>query len=78
MKKLSKAQQAVIQCLKDNEGSYIRESPFYNFQEVLSKDEHIGEFGTPTYHLMYFTEPTLYVLKNYLHVIKQPNGTYTL
>lgn len=78
MKKLSKAQQAVIDCLKENEGSYIKTSPYYRFQEVVSKNEIIGEFGTLTHHLMYFTEPTLYVLRNYLHIIQQPDLTYTL
>lgn len=63
MKKiLSKAQQDVINCLKDNYKSYIHTSIYYNYQQVISFEQVVSKYGEKTHHLMYFTKPTFNVL----------------
>lgn len=66
MKKISKAQQKVIDALKKG-GCYIRQSPYYDFQQVVSETE-ISEpadksgFVYKHYHILYFKKSTLDLL----------------
>lgn len=61
MRKLSQAQQKVIDLLKEKD-CYIQYSDYYHFQEVVSRERVISEWGVPTYLLHYFNLPTLLVL----------------
>lgn len=62
MKKLSAAQQKVVDILKENPSYYIRTSPYYNYQEIESPEFIKGKYDNLTHHVEYFTKPTLKVL----------------
>lgn len=62
MKKLSPAQQKVIDCMKANPGCYIYHSPYYDFQKVVSPIEITNPDGYKHHHLLYFKITTFMVL----------------
>jgi len=77
-RKLSQAQANVINCLMENEGSFIRPSQYYAHNRVVSKEPFTHPSGYETRELMSFTKPTLDVLIKIGIIKKQDTGDYIL
>ena len=52
MKKLSKIQCQIIDCLNKNKDSYLLKSKFYNHNELLIDGQHIMQFTKPTFDFL--------------------------
>lgn len=63
--KLSRVQQVVLNALANNRGSYIRESVYYNHNDVISPTGVPSKWDETimTHQILSFSKPTLEVLK---------------
>ncbi len=67
LKRLSNAQDKVIECLRENPTAFVLTGKYYHFQKVLTPDQHPDPHNPEhmTHHLLYFTIPTRDVLLRY-------------
>lgn len=71
MKNLSKAQQKVIDLLKENQKRYILKSQYYNHQDVIFEEEHKKRF-------FQFKKPTFEVLEKLGLIVNLEGNKYIL